>query len=61
MNRAHAIATIAVLLLVSGGIARSQAVPSNIGVNSTTMPSQLQNVGFDPQLNAQIPPDLLFF
>ena len=59
MNRARAIATIAALL-VSGGIARSQAVPSNIGVNSTTMPAQLQNVGFDPQLNAQIPLDLPF-
>jgi protein SCO1 len=59
MNRARAIATIAVLL-VSGGIARSQSVPSNIGVSSTTMPAQLQNVGFDPQLTAQIPLDLSF-
>src|SRR6202521_4887637 len=59
MNRSRAIATIAVLL-ISGGIARSQAVPSNIGVPSTTMPAQLQNVGFDPQLNAQIPLDLPF-
>jgi protein SCO1 len=59
MNRARAIATVAVLL-VSGGIARGQTVPSNIGVNSTTMPAQLQNVGFDPQLNAQIPLDLPF-
>jgi protein SCO1/2 len=59
MNRARAIATIAILL-GSGGIARSQAVPSNIGINSTTMPAQLQNVGFDPQLNAQIPLDLPF-
>jgi protein SCO1/2 len=59
MNRARAIATIAVLL-VSVGIARSQAVPSSVGVTSTTMPAQLQNVGFDPQLNAQIPLDLPF-
>ena len=60
MNRARAtIVTIAVLL-VSCGIARSQAVPSNIGVTSTTMPAQLKNVGFDPQLNAQIPLDLPF-
>jgi protein SCO1/2 len=59
MNRTRAIATIAVLL-VSGGLARGQAVPSNIGVSSTTMPAQLQNVGFDPQLNAQIPLDLPF-
>jgi protein SCO1 len=59
MNRVRSIATIAALL-VSGGSARSQTVPSNIGVTSTTMPAQLQNVGFDPQLNAQIPLDLPF-
>src|ERR1700676_2060012 len=59
MNRARAIAMIAVLL-VSGCITRGQAVPSNMGVTSTTMPAQLKNVGFDPQLNAQIPLDLPF-
>jgi protein SCO1 len=59
MNRARSIATIAALL-VSGGIARGQAVPSNVGISSTTMPAQLQNVGFDPQLNAQMPLDLPF-
>ena len=59
MNKARVIATIAALL-VSGVIAHSQAIPSNVGVNSTTMPAQLQNVGFDPQLNAQIPLDLPF-
>jgi protein SCO1/2 len=59
MNRARAIATIAALLF-SGGLARAQAVPSNTGVNSATMPAQLQNVGFDPQLNAQISLDLPF-
>ena len=59
MNKAHAIATIAALL-VSGVVARGQAIPNNVGVNSTTMPAQLQNVGFDPQLNAQIPLDLPF-
>ena len=59
MNRARAIATIA-LLLASTSIARAQAVPSNIGVNSSTMPAQLKNVGFDPQLNAQVPLDLPF-
>jgi protein SCO1/2 len=59
MNRVRAIATIAVLL-ASGGVSCVQAVPSNVGVNSSTMPAQLQNVGFDPQLNAQIPLDLPF-
>jgi protein SCO1/2 len=59
MNKARVIATIAALL-VSGIMAHSEAIPSNVGVNSTTMPAQLQNVGFDPQLNAQIPLDLPF-
>src|SRR6202163_1086 len=59
MNKARVIATIATLR-ISGVLARAQAVPSNIGVTSTTMPAQLKNVGFDPQLNAQIPLDLPF-
>jgi protein SCO1 len=59
VNRARAIATVAALL-ISGGIARSQAVPGNIGNSSTTMPAQLKNAGFEPQLNAQIPLDLAF-
>jgi protein SCO1 len=59
MNRARAITTIAALLVSSGHV-RAQAVPNNTGVTSTTMPAQLQNVGFDPQLNAQIPLDLAF-
>src|ERR1700680_4047631 len=60
MNRARAIATTIAVLLLSASLARSQAVPSNVGVNSTTMPAELQNVGFVPRLNAQIPVDLPF-
>jgi protein SCO1 len=59
MNGARTIATIAALL-VSGTIVRGQAVPSNTGIASTSMPAQLKNVGFDPQLNAQMPLDLPF-
>jgi protein SCO1 len=59
MNRTRAIATIAALL-VSSSLGRAQAVPGNVGVTSTSLPAQLQNVGFDPQLNAQIPLDLAF-
>jgi protein SCO1/2 len=59
MNGARTIATI-VALLVSGTIVRGQAVPSNTGIASTSMPAQLKNVGFDPQLNAQMPLDLPF-
>src|ERR1700680_1687041 len=59
MNRARVIATIATVL-VSSALARGQAVPSNVSIASTTMPAQLQNVVFDPQLNAQIPLDFPF-
>jgi protein SCO1 len=59
MNGARTIATIAALL-VSGTIVRGQAVPSNTGIASTSMPAQLKNIGFDPQLNAQMPLDLPF-
>jgi len=35
-------------------------VPGNTGQSSVGMPAQLVNVGFEPQLNAQIPLDLPF-
>jgi protein SCO1 len=59
MNRLRAIATVATLLL-AGCLARGQAVPSHVGPSAAAMPAQLQNFGFDPQLNAQIPLDLPF-
>lgn len=34
---------------------RAQAVPSNTGQSSATLPPALQNVGFDPALNSQMP------
>jgi protein SCO1 len=46
-------------LLLATGVA-GQTVPSNVGVPSTALPSTLLSVGFDPQLNAQIPLDLTF-
>lgn len=52
-------ATLAALLLCAHE-ARAQAVPSNTGAASNVMPAQLRNVGFEPQLNAQIPLDLPF-
>ena len=50
-------AAFALFLLVLSGAdgARAQAVPSNTGQTSATLPPALQNVGFDPALNAQIP------
>jgi len=54
-------ATIGVLLLFSGAAAVSaQSAPSNVGPSSVTMPPALQNVGFEPSLNAQMPLDLPF-
>src|ERR1700681_1400630 len=47
-------------ILLAGFAARAQTIPSTVGQNSKTMPAQLQNVGFEPQLNAQMPLDLPF-
>jgi protein SCO1 len=59
MSRLRAIVTVAALL-ITGSIVRGQTIPTNTGPNSALMPAQLQNVGFEPQLNAQIPLDLPF-
>jgi protein SCO1/2 len=49
------------LLVLSGaGGVRAQAVPSNTGQTSATLPPALQNVGFDPALDAQMPLDTSF-
>jgi protein SCO1/2 len=47
-------------LLLAAGAASAQAVPSGTGPAAQNMPSVLQNVGFAPQLNAQLPLDLAF-
>jgi protein SCO1 len=47
-------------LLLSASAASAQAVPSGTGPAAQTMPPVLQNVGFEPQLNAQLPLDLAF-
>jgi protein SCO1/2 len=59
MNRWRVIASVTAML-VAACVVRGQAVPSNLGQSSATLPAQLKNVGFDPQLNAQIPLDLAF-
>ena len=59
MKNFRAIATVSLMLLAACGT-RAQTVPANVGQSSTVMPAQLQNVGFEPQLNAQIPLDLPF-
>ncbi len=50
---------IAVLLTVVS-ISGAQMIPDNVGQSSNGLPPALVNVGFDPQLNAQIPLDLAF-
>src|SRR5260221_12097044 len=41
-------------------VAGVQTIPDNVGKSSSGLPAQLQNVGFEPQLNAQLPLDLNF-
>src|SRR6202048_3429660 len=38
----------------------AQTVPDNVGKSSAGLPAQLQNVGFEPRLNAQLPLDAGF-
>jgi protein SCO1 len=40
--------------------AAAQTIPSNVGSAASNMPPILANVGFEPQLNAQLPLDLPF-
>jgi protein SCO1/2 len=48
-------------LLLSGGLSYAQTIPDNVGKSSNGLPPALVNVGFDPQLNKQIPLDTPFF
>jgi cytochrome oxidase Cu insertion factor (SCO1/SenC/PrrC family) len=47
-------------LLLSLTACRAQMIPDNVGQSSNGLPPALVNVGFDPQLNAQIPLDAAF-
>jgi protein SCO1 len=49
-----------VTLLALSAVAGAQTIPDNVGKPSSGLPAQLQNVGFEPQLNAQLPLDLDF-
>jgi protein SCO1/2 len=59
MKKVRAIFGFAVLALAASA-AHAQTVPSNVGPTAATLPPALQNVGFEPQLNAQMPLDLPF-
>jgi len=58
MNCLRSISGIAVLLLSAA--ASAQTIPDNPAPAASTLPPALQNVGFEPQLNAQLPLDLAF-
>ena len=47
-------------LLLPLSFLRAQAVPANSGPSAAAMPRALQNVGFEPPLNGQMPLDLPF-
>jgi len=59
MNAIRNFAVVAGLLLC-GSLSHGQMIPDNVGKSSNGLPPALVNVGFDPQLNAQIPLDAPF-
>ena len=48
------------VLLLGLTASRAQMIPDNVGQSSNGLPPALVNVGFDPQLEAQIPLDVPF-
>jgi len=59
MNCLRSISGIAALLLLSAA-GNAQTIPDNVGPAAKSLPPVLQNVGFEPRLNAQLPLDLVF-
>ena len=59
MKKVRNIIGIAALLLAMCTL-RAQTTPGNVGPTAATMPAALQNVGFEPPLNGQMPLDLAF-
>lgn len=59
MNRVCSIIGIVALLAVSCSL-HGQTIPDNVGPSAATMPPALQNVGFEPPLDGQMPLDLPF-
>jgi protein SCO1/2 len=54
------IVIVAALLLTASTVLHAQTVPSSTGSSASTMPLPLQNVGFEPPLNGQMPLDVTF-
>lgn len=59
MNYKNTFAVV-LLTLAAAGLAEAQTIPASVGKSSAGLPSQLQNVGFEPPLNGQMPLDLKF-
>jgi protein SCO1/2 len=59
MKKVRTIIGIAALLAATSTL-RAQTIPGNVGPSASTMPTALQNVGFEPPLNGQMPLDLRF-
>ena len=59
MNCIRTISTSVILLALSLA-ASAQTIPDSVGRASSSLPAQLQNVGFEPKLNAQLPLDTDF-
>jgi protein SCO1 len=59
MNLFRSIPGVVVLLALSFATS-AQTIPDNVGKSSSGLPAQLLNVGFEPQLNTQLPLDLNF-
>ncbi len=59
MKKVRNIIGIAALLLATCTL-HAQTIPGNVGPTAATMPAALQNVGFEPPLNGQMPLDLAF-
>jgi protein SCO1 len=48
------------LLLITGSNSPAQTIPNDVGKSSAGLPLALQNVGFEPPLNGQVPLDVDF-
>jgi len=59
MNRVRHIVGVTALLLAACAL-HAQTIPGNVSPTASTMPTALQNVGFEPRLNGPMPLDLAF-
>jgi protein SCO1 len=59
MKKHHILCAIAIAAALAG-FAGAQTIPDNVGRSSTRLPPALQNVGFEPPLNGQLPLDMDF-